>query len=240
MTRRIAASIFAAALLVTGFATVDSAQATATIAQFSVAPSTTLAGGHPNLRVSTTFTEPTGVKDIALHLPPGLTANPAAIPFCARKRLLADLCSPSDKAGSIMIVAVAYGFDFPITRDIYNVRPMPGERLRLGVPILGSYSHPGIAAELPVDQRPVDGGLDMAVTGLPDQIGSIPIRMRELGLSLKGVPRKRLKRKIRRRPFLTNPLSCTSATSVLNVTLHDPAATALRASSVFTPSGCAG
>ena len=85
--------------------------------QFSVTPSTTQAGGHPNVRISTVFSEPTGLKDVALHLAPGLTANPAAIPFCPRWRL-ANLCSVSSKAGSIRIVAVSYGFELPVTRAI--------------------------------------------------------------------------------------------------------------------------
>jgi hypothetical protein len=235
---RVAGCILAAAILTTALASVPSARATATVSQFSVTPSTTQAGGHPNVRISTVFSEPTGLKDVALHLPPGLTANPAAIPFCPRRRLLADLCSVSSKAGSIRVVAVAYGLELPVTREIFNVRPRPAERLRLGVPITGTYSQPGVAAELPITQRPGTTGLDMAVTGLPGEVRGIPIRVKELGLSIKGLARTRKKRAIRKRPFLTNPVSCTPATSVLNVTLQD-AVTALTASSSFTPTGCA-
>jgi hypothetical protein len=236
---RVAACILAAAILTTALASAESASATATVSQFSVTPSTTQAGGHPNVRISTVFSEPTGLKDVALHLAPGLTANPAAIPFCPRRRLLANLCSVRSKAGSITIVAVAYGFELPVTREIYNVRPRPAERLRLGVPITGTYSRPGIAAELPITQGPGKTGLDVAVTGLPSEVGGIPIRVKELGLSIKGLARAKRKRTIRKRPFLTNPVSCTPATSVLNVTLHDAAVTALTASSSFTPTGCA-
>ena len=239
MIPRIAACIVAAVLLATALASAESAGATATVAHFSVTPSTTQAGGHPNVRISTVFSEPTGLKDVALHLPPGLTANPSAIPFCPRSKLLANLCAVSSKAGSITIVAVSYGFELPVTREIYNVRPRPAERLRLGVPIIGSYSRPGVAAELPITQRPGTTGLDLAVTGLPSEVGGIPIRVKELSLSIKGLARTRRKRTIRKRPFLTNPVSCTPATSVLNVTLQDAAVTALAASSSFTPTGCA-
>jgi hypothetical protein len=235
---RLAVCILAAAILTTPLASAEPASATATISQFSVAPSTTQAGGHPNVRISTVFSEPTGLKDVALHLAPGLTANPAAIPFCPRWRLLASLCSVSSKAGSITIVAVAYGLELPVTRAIYNVRPRPAERLRLGVSIIGTYSRPGVAAELPVTQRPGTTGLDLAVTGLPSEVGGIPVRVKELRLSIKGIARTRRKRTVRKRPFVTNPVSCTPATSVLNVTLQDAAATALTASSSFTPTGC--
>ena len=236
---RVSACILAVAILTTALASAESASATATVSQFSVTPSTTQAGGHPNVRISTVFSEPTGLKDVALHLAPGLTANPAVIPYCPRWRLLANLCSVSSKAGSITIVAVAYGFELPVTREIYNVRPRPAERLRLGVPITGTYSRPGIAAELPITQRPGTTGLDLAVTGLPSEVRGIPIRVKELGLSIKGLARVRRKGTIRKRPFLTNPFSCTPATSVLNVTLQDAAVTALTASSSFTPTGCA-
>jgi hypothetical protein len=236
---RVAACVLAAAILTTALASAESASATATVSQFSVTPSTTQAGGHPNVRISTVFSEPTGLKDIALHLAPGLTANPAAMPFCPRWRLLASLCSVGSKAGSITIVAVSYGLELPVTRAIYNVRPRPGERLRLGVSIIGTYSRPGVAAELPITQRPGTTGLDLAVAGLPSEVGGIPVRVKELRLSMKGLARTRRKRTIRKRPFLTNPVSCIPATSVLNVTLQDAAATALTASSSFTPTGCA-
>jgi hypothetical protein len=145
----------------------------------------------------------------------------------------------SSKTGSITSVAVWYGFELPVTREIYKVRPRPAERLRLGVPIIGSYPRPGVAAEIPITERAGTGGLDMAVTGLPSEVGGIPIRVKELGLSIKGLKRTRMKRTILKRPFLTNPVSCTPATSVLNVTLQDAAVTALTASSSFTPTGCA-
>jgi hypothetical protein len=236
MTKRLAlvgaVSIIAAAAPIGAWASVD-------VSHFSVTPSTTRAGGHPNLRVSLKFTEPsTGLKDIALHLPAGLTANPSATPFCPRKRLLADLCPGTSKVGSITVVGVAFGLELPVTRSIFNLRPGPAERLRLAVPIYGSASRPGIAAELPVTTRPADGGLDMAVIGLPREVGGIAIRIKEMGFRLKGVARARVKRKLRRKAFLTNPSTCLPATSVLELTSHDaPAVTVVR-TTAFTPTSC--
>jgi len=114
------------------------------------------------------------------------------------------------------------------------------ERLRLGVPIVPSYTGTGVAAELPVTVRPGDGGLDMAIAGLPSEVGGIPVRLEKIGFSLKGTARTRIKKRFRTRAFLTNPRSCTAATSVVDITLNDGAATILTASSSFTPSGCAG
>jgi hypothetical protein len=78
----------------------------------------------------------------------------------------------------------------------------------------------------------------VAITGLPSEVRGIPIRVKELHLSIKGLSRTRRRETIRKRPFLTNPVSCAPATSVLNLTLQDAAATALTASSSFTPTGC--
>jgi hypothetical protein len=219
--------------------TTTSAEAAATVSGFAVTPSTTQAGGHPNLSMTVAFSEPTALSGLALHLPAGLTANARAIPFCSRKSLLADFCSTSSRVGSFTVVAVAYGIELAVKREIYNTRPGPTERLLLGVPIVASYTGTGVAAKLPVTERPRDQGLDIAIAGLPSEVGGIPIRLKSASLWIKGVSRTRTRNRIRKRPFLTNPASCTPAISGLDVTLHDTPATTLTASSSFTPSGCA-
>jgi hypothetical protein len=78
----------------------------------------------------------------------------------------------------------------------------------------------------------------MAVSGLPADVGGIPIRLKEVSFSIKGIARTRVKRRVRKRAFLTNPVLCTPATSVLDVTLHEAPTMPLTASSSFTPSGC--
>jgi hypothetical protein len=233
---RRAGRIVAATLLTVLFASAVSAEAAVTVTGFSATPSTTRAGGHPNLSTSIAFSEPTTLSGLALHLPAGLRAEPRAFPFCSRKSLLADFCPLNSKVGSIAVVAVAYGIELPVTREIYNVRPRSPERLRLGVPIIASYTGTGVAAEFPVSQRPQDKGLDIAVSGLPSEVGGIAVRVREVKFFLKGTSRKRIKRRVRKRAFLTNPVSCTPATTALDVMLHD--ATTLTATSSFTPTGC--
>jgi hypothetical protein len=215
------------------------AQAALGISGFSVTPSTTQAGGHPNLSVSFSLTEPSNdVKDVVLHLPAGLGTNSRAIPFCTHRRLVRNLCLPKSKAGSLVVTVVAYGIELPVGRDIFNVRPLAAEPLRLGVPILGTFSRPGIAAELPVATRPADGGLDLAVRGLPSDVAGFPVRLKTVTVKLRGVAKTRIKKKVRKTPVLTNPASCTPATSVLEITPQDPAATPVTSSSSFTPSGC--
>jgi hypothetical protein len=232
-------SLVLAALLVIAFASADSAHAVVDVAHFSVAPSTSERSAHPNLRVSIRFgASNSALKDIAFHLPAGLTANPSAIPFCSRKRLLADLCSSNSKAGSLTIVGEVFGFELSVTRKVYNLRPTAGDRLRLAVPIFGSFSRPGIAAELPVTERPGDKGLDMAVVGLPRDINGIAIRASKVSFAFRGVARTRVGRRLRKKAFLTNPPTCTPATSVLELTSHDAPTTKVTRTSSFTPTGC--
>jgi hypothetical protein len=216
-----------------------SARATVAISQFAVTPSTTQAGGHPNLAVSFALAEPsTGVRDLADHLPAGLSAGSQAIPYCTHRRLVRNLCPAKSKAGSLTVTVVAYGIEFHVGRDIFNVRPLAAEPLRLGVPIIGSYSRPGIAAELPAARRSSDGGLDLQVKGLPTEFAGYPVRLKGVTVKLKGVARLRVRKRIRKAPFLTNPATCTPATSVLEITSDDSPAAPVTGTSSFVPTGC--
>src|SRR5439155_2843298 len=192
------------ALLAVGIAAAGTARAALDVARFSVTPSTTRAGAHPNLSVSVAFAGPgTGLKDIAFHLPAGLTATRRAAPFCSHRKLVSDLCSPRSAVGSISVLGVAFGFELTVSRRIYNLRPSGSEQLRLGVPIYGTLSRPGIAAELPVTER-ADKGLDMSVTGLPSDVNGISIQIERIDLRFKGIVRSRVGRRLRKKAFLTN------------------------------------
>jgi hypothetical protein len=240
-TRKLAvmrALLLSAVLSIGIFSSTTPAEAAATVSGFAVTPSTTQAGSHPNLSVTVAFSEPTALSALALHLPAGLSADARAIPFCSQKSLLADFCATSSRVGFITVVAVAYGIELPVKREIYNTRPGPTVRLLLGVPIVASYTGTGVAARLPVTERPQDKGLDIAIAGLPSEVAGVPIRLKSASLWLKGVSRTRTRKRIRKRPFLTNPALCMPARSGLDVTLHDDPATTLTASSSFTPTGC--
>jgi hypothetical protein len=210
-------------------------EAAVNVSSFSVTPSTTQAAGHPNLAFTVAFPEPTsGVKDIALHLPAGLTANPNAFAFCSRSRLVRYVCPAKSRVGSFSVVAVAYGIELPFKADLYNMRPRSTERLRIGTPI----PRPGGAAELPITERPADKGLDVVVSGLPQQPPGMTVRVSAVKLSLKGTVRRKIRKKWRRRAFLTNPTTCVPATSVLELTTHDAPPAVITKTSSYTPTGC--
>jgi hypothetical protein len=212
------------------------AVATAPTPRFSVSPSSARAGAHANLDVSIAFDPPTSdVKGIVLHLPAGLRANAGAAPFCRHGRLLADLCPLGTKVGSVSVTGSALGFEAEAARNVYNVRPRHGERLRLGIPLFGTASRGGLALVLPVRARRGDGGLDLALAGPPREFAGYPIQIERLRFRIAGTVGG-ARRGRRRRPFLTNPRSCAPARSVLDVTAYD--GSSARVESSFTPSGC--
>lgn len=234
----LATAFSAWAFTVAAMASAGPAHGALDVSHFSVTASDTRAGAHPNLRVAVKLSDPaSGLKDLALHLPAGLTAIRSAIPYCSQKRLLADLCPRKSKAGSITVVGQAFGFTLALTRRIYNVRPTGAEALRLAVPIFGTVSRPGLAAELPVTLRP-DRGLDMAVTGLPREVNGIAIQVKELSFTIRGLAISPRKKGGKKRPFLTNPRSCEPATSRLDVTSHSAPGVVIPRSSTYVPTGC--
>jgi hypothetical protein len=215
------------------------AQAALNVSDFSMTPSTTQAGGHPDLTVSESFDPPTAdIKEIALHLPAGLTAKPRAAPFCRRSYLVADLCPLQTKVGRLSLVGVALGFEAEVERNIYNLKPSGQEALRLGVPLFGSVTRGGAALVLPVQERPADHGLDLAVAGPPREVGGYPVSLEQITFRLKGSVRARIKGKLRRRAFLTNPASCGPASTALDVVAYEGPPPMVTKASTFTLTGC--
>jgi hypothetical protein len=229
--------VTAVAALVAAAVAAPGAGAAVDVSSFTVTPSSTQAGGHPNLTIRVAFPEPTtGVKDISFHLPPGLRANPNAFAFCSTRRLVRYICPPKSRLGSLFVIAVVYGIELPYRADLYNMRPRAGDRVRIGTPVPSPQQV--FAAELPLTERP-GGGLGFAVTGLPQDFAGVTVKVSEVRIWLKGAVRRKIKRRMRRRAFLTNPATCVPATSVLELTSHDAPGTVITRTSSFTPTGCA-
>jgi hypothetical protein len=215
------------------------AQGALSVSAFSMTPSTTKVGGHPDLKVSESFDPPTAdIKEIVLHLPGGLTANARAAPFCRRSYLVADLCPLQTKVGKVSLVGVALGLEAEVARNIYNLKPRGPERLRLGVPLFGSVSRGGAALVLPVRERPEDHGLDVAVAGPPREVGGYSVALKEVTFRLKGSVRARIRGRLRRRALLTNPASCGPASTALDVVAYEGPPPRLTQVSTFTLTGC--
>ncbi len=139
------AVVAAAAVSVVG---VSPAWAGSPVQQFSVTPSTTQAGGHPDLTTVVsveTASEQTlpldscncqDPKDISVHLPPGVIGVPDAMPKCSDAEFGSIHCSPDSQVG---VLEVLVGGE-EITEEknllgeipVYNLVPHPGDPALLG------------------------------------------------------------------------------------------------------------
>ena len=185
------------------------------------------AGAHPNFTTTLKLNEaqanePVGSpKDVELELPAGLLGNPTATPQCTMEDVVNSAC-PSDAAiGIATVTAVFSGSAFPITSLIYNLTPYPNEPAAFG-----------FASVFPVrlDTRvrsEGDYGVDVAVrnvtgavrfTGMSTTFWGVPAdnngpgpNGEETSYGQKyGGPGSGVAR-----PFLTNPVTCSGASGVM-------------------------
>jgi hypothetical protein len=144
-TRTIA--VVAAALLLTTIlllAGADRAAAKSTIFSYTSTPSTTQAGGHPDIvstfvlgnRFSQGPMPPCGCNDpknIILHAPPGVIANPHVVSVCTAAEAATFSCPPDSQAGYIVLKLFGYA-----VIPIYRTVPQSGQAaLFLFTPPLG-------------------------------------------------------------------------------------------------------
>lgn len=137
-----------AAILALGAAGAGAAHAGSPVTEFFVTPSSTQAGGHPDIRTvivaenaqlqnqpidSCQCQDP---KDISVHLPPGVIGVPDALPKCSDAEFGSIHCSPDSQIG---IVQVGLGDEelgaaSPFLGEIpvYNLVPHPGQAALLG------------------------------------------------------------------------------------------------------------
>jgi hypothetical protein len=105
-----------------------SASAKSTVFGFSNTPSTTQAGGHPNVitvvEVGNRFNQgPTppcecnDPKDIAIHTPAGVIANPHVVSECTTAELATFSCPPESQAGFVVVRFFNWGV-IPLYRTV--------------------------------------------------------------------------------------------------------------------------
>ena len=221
------------------------ARASVTMTSFTMTPSTTVAGAHPNVTVAASFkySDTTdGLKRLQVNLPAGLLGNPNAVSRCSSAQLASDSCPAASKIGTVSVTAQALGLPLPVTApgDVYDVTPTGSEPARIGMVVrpvggvLGKFSMSG-----PVTLRiPGDLGLVTTFDNLPRTlppvlgVARVPITIESISLTLDGLVNGGSA------AFLTNPTSCTSATGVGTASSYESSAGS-RASAHFTPTDCA-
>jgi hypothetical protein len=216
-----------------------SAGATISIDDAKIQPSTTAAGGHPNLTVDLSFGEsPTSddLKDLAVVLPQGLVGNPKAADRCSDASFQTDTCPDGSKIGTTTVTAIAtillVDSEQTSSGDVYNLTPLGDEPARLGVIVRPTF--PGASKTFLTSPVTIGAetnyGLKTTFNDVPRTSGSIPIRITRQVLTLNGTAAHGT--------FLTNPTGCGPATMTVTATSYDDAAHPDTATASFTPTAC--
>jgi hypothetical protein len=191
------------------------------ISPFSAQPASKAAGANSDFSVEFGVTDPSaGLKDLTVHLPPGLIGNPLATPTCSETQLKADACPARSDVGDAtndVNVKPLGLLPIPMTVNgqVYNVQPRKGEPARFGI-VLDPSPVPGLGAVLPkivlqqtASLRQSDFGLDTGLRNIPRsaKIGGVstPLEVTGVALTLKG-------KVDGGKGFLRNPTSCRAQT----------------------------
>jgi len=116
------------------------AMAETPITQFTAVPSTTQAGGHPDVEIqfdvkdrklqkSQSACNCEDAKNADVHLPTGFIGNPHATPQCTLAEFSSDSCPIDSQVGIVNIVASG---GIPFNAALYNLVPPPDEAGLLG------------------------------------------------------------------------------------------------------------
>jgi hypothetical protein len=232
---RIRAAAIAGAAILTALVLTAPAYGAFGLSGLIAAPDDTQAGAAVNFHTHFDVDQPGDqLRDLTLALPPGLGANPQAVPKCTVASFNADTCdttAPGSDVGTTTNNVTAGAITLDVDGTVYNLVPNPGEAARLGIvlrPDAGDKIFTQVAAEL----RPDDLGLNSVITDLPQQatlfglpLGDISINSVDLTLSDR---------------FMFNPTSCGQATTtfIARSWAMAPADPSVSGQASFTPTGC--
>jgi hypothetical protein len=222
-----------------------SAQAAFGLANASATPASTNAGANANLTLSFNVAEPNhDLRDLTIHLPPGLIGNPLATVKCTEAELNADDCPAASDVGDVSnsLVANVLGIlPVPLTvnGNVYNVVARAGEPARFGIvlnptplPIPDNPLLPKIILQSAAALRPTDLGLDTVLKDLPNTatIAGIPtdIDITSLSLTLAGT--------VGPNGFIRLPTSCRTHTVGFDAVAYDGQTAS--ASATFDTTNC--
>lgn len=145
------------------------AVASTPIMQYSAMPSSTQAGGHPDVEISFEVenrqlqrsNNPCNcedAKDATVHLPPGFIGDPHATPECTLADFSANECPVDSQVGIVSVFTIV-----PLDAALYNLAPPPADAGLLGFKIPG-YDAPQFTVLSARTES--DYGLDAKVTSI--------------------------------------------------------------------------
>jgi hypothetical protein len=182
---RAAAAIAVASLTILGVGA-PSAGAAQAIDSLTAQPSSTQAGGHPDLELAVGLGEDSGeaAETVEFDGPPGLVAMPPATSRCSLAQLSVATpeCSPGSQVGTATISAEVGGGPEQLigTAAVYALQTDSDEFARLGLRIPGSDTVVSAPLTLPQEN---EYGLEISLPNLPPAPA-----LASLALTLWGVP----------------------------------------------------
>src|SRR5919197_1321286 len=213
-----------------------SAQASFAVSSFTVTPSGTAAGSHPDVSISLGFSGDEHVRDLTVSLPPGLIGNPNATARCTTAKFQADDCAGNTRVGTTAVQSTLLGLPVTADGDVYNLQPGAGEPARLGVIVRPPLGADKVFLISRVALRKADGGLDSIITGIPSTVRILGLdqemTIQSMTLTLLGRPAGAAQ------PFMTLPTGCGPATARAAAKSAE-GTSVTRAAPPFTPTACA-
>jgi hypothetical protein len=211
-----------------------SASAAVTLSGFTVQPSTTQAGAHPDVVITQEMTYDQAdddAKDAFVRLAAGLGGNPQNAGFCSATQFRADGCPADSRVGRVQAHALILLVGVDVTGDVYNLRPTGGEPARLGL-VLRPAAGDKVFLESPIELKPgPDGyGLESTFRDQPRTAGGLDVRIDRIQLTFFGRASKG--------SFMRNPTSCAPATTIGRVNSWNAPSQFSQRTSAFTPTGC--
>jgi hypothetical protein len=224
----------------------------------SVQPQTAAAGSNTDLGIGLQIQQPEqDLKDLTIHLPPGLVGNPQVAAQCTAAQLNADSCPGTSDVGDVSngvtltqlnilnALPIPLALSQTVSGDVYNMVPQTGEPARFGIvlraspinlPVLGSVLLPPIILQSPASLRQSDLGLDTVLNNLPNQatviqgLATADLNINSVNLTLKGKVNGGL-------GFIRFPTSCRQHTVGFDASSYTGGPASGQAT--FTTTGCA-
>ena len=205
----------------------------------SGAPTDLHAGGHSDIQIHVGFSDPNqDVKNLTIHLPPGVVGNPTVTPFGTPAQLDADNCPAASAVGTVSsdvtITVIAIPVPLTVNGTLYNLVPHGGPA-RFGI-VLRPVSAPPLPSVLPrrvlqsgAQLRPTDFGLDTVINNIPNTSSGLPTHINSMDVTLDGM--------VGGQGFMRNPTSCTTKTFGFDATAYSGQQANGSAPS-FTPTNC--
>ena len=171
----------------------------------SAKPANLAAGANSDVNVHIGFSDPSDqVKDLTVHLPPGLVGNPTVTPLCTVAQLNSDSCPGKSHVGNVTanvnVIVAGAPIAQTVNGSLYNLTPQSGEPARFGIVLRPAGGLlPKIIQQSAVQLRP-DFGLDTVINNFPREAGGLETDIRSLDIHLFG--------KANGKGFMRNPTSC--------------------------------